>query len=82
MVPKDTLRIGQNLAIWTGKNVNSLVTRKVNYTVRSGDSLARIASKFNVNIKDLVRWNALEKTKYIQPGQKLELYVDLTKVSV
>ncbi|MEI6858380.1 MAG: LysM peptidoglycan-binding domain-containing protein [Shewanella sp.] len=81
MAPKDTLSIGQELAMWSGENINSSVTRKVNYTVRSGDSLTYIASKFNVNIKDLVRWNALEKIKYIQPGQKLELYVDLTKVS-
>ncbi|MBE7216192.1 LysM peptidoglycan-binding domain-containing protein [Shewanella benthica] len=80
MAPKDTLKIGQKLAIWTGSKNNSSVTRKVHYTVRSGDSLARIASKFKVSINDLVRWNALEKSKYIQPGQKLKLYVDVTKV--
>ncbi|QFU22608.1 LysM peptidoglycan-binding domain-containing protein [Shewanella eurypsychrophilus] len=82
MAPKDTLKIGQKLAIWTGSKSNSSVTRKVNYTVRSGDSLARIASKFKVSINDLVRWNALEKTKYIQPGQKLKLYVDVTNSRV
>ncbi|AQS36377.1 LysM repeat-containing protein [Shewanella psychrophila] len=78
MAPKDTLKIGQKLAIWTGNKNNASVTRKVNYTVRNGDSLARIASKFKVSLNDLVRWNALEKAKYIQPGQKLQLYVDVT----
>lgn len=84
MAPKDTLRIGQKMAIWTGSkpsnNKSTGVTRTVNYTVRSGDSIARIASKFKVSINDVVRWNALEKSKYIQPGQKLKLYVDVTKV--
>ncbi|RTR37952.1 LysM peptidoglycan-binding domain-containing protein [Shewanella canadensis] len=82
MAPKDQLKIGKKLAIWTGssKQSSSSITRKVNYTVRSGDSLARIASKFKVRINDLVRWNSLEKSKYIQPGQKLKLYVDVTNV--
>ncbi|WP_394147936.1 LysM peptidoglycan-binding domain-containing protein [Shewanella atlantica] len=82
MAPKDRLQIGQKLAIWTGniKQGSSSITRTVNYTVRSGDSLARIASKFKVRVNDLVRWNSLEKSKYIQPGQKLKLYVNVTDV--
>ncbi|PKG57377.1 LysM peptidoglycan-binding domain-containing protein, partial [Shewanella sp. GutDb-MelDb] len=85
MAPKDPLQIGQKLAIWTGSRTASKqglseVMRTINYKVRSGDSLARIASKFNVKVSDLVRWNSLEKSKYIQPGQTLKLYVDMTKV--
>ncbi|WP_394393178.1 LysM peptidoglycan-binding domain-containing protein [Shewanella woodyi] len=81
MAPKDGLRIGKKLTIWTGgKQKNASITRTVNYTVRNGDSLARIASKFKVSVNDLVRWNALEKSKYIQPGQKLKLFVDMSKV--
>lgn len=85
MAPKDPLQIGQKLVIWTGNSTASNqglkeVMRTVNYKVRSGDSLARIASKFNVKVSDLVRWNKLEKSKYIQPGQTLKLYVDMTKV--
>ncbi|MGS0726496.1 LysM peptidoglycan-binding domain-containing protein, partial [Shewanella sp. 0m-11] len=84
MAPKDPLQIGQKLVIWSGSKSNkgslSEVTRTVNYKVRNGDSLARIASKFNVSVNELVRWNSLEKTKYIQPGQMLKLYVDMTKV--
>jgi membrane-bound lytic murein transglycosylase D len=82
MAPRDRLKIGKNLTIWTaGKQKKSLsVTRTVNYTVRAGDSLARIATKFKVRIVDLVRWNALEKRKYIQPGQKLKLFVNMSNV--
>ncbi|WP_108946373.1 LysM peptidoglycan-binding domain-containing protein [Shewanella halifaxensis] len=84
MAPKDPLQIGQKLVIWSGTRSNSQglseVMRTVNYKVRSGDSLARIAGKFNVTVNDLVRWNSLEKSKYLQPGQMLKLYVDMTKV--
>lgn len=45
------------------------------YSVRRGDSLSRIAGKFKVSIRDIIAWNALDPTKYLQPGQKLKLYV-------
>jgi membrane-bound lytic murein transglycosylase D len=49
--------------------------------VRSGDSLGLIASKFYVKTYDLVRWNNLNGQKYIQPGQKLKVYVDVRNTS-
>jgi membrane-bound lytic murein transglycosylase D len=77
------IKPGQQLLIWkkgkapaSGKRV-----RTVNYTVRNGDSLYRIAKKFNVSINDLRRWNNLAKGKYLQPGQHLKLYVDVTQLS-
>lgn len=45
------------------------------YRVRQGDSLYRIAGKFKVSIGDIVAWNSLDPNKYLQPGQKLTLYV-------
>jgi len=79
--PKKTLRLGQKLTIWKTARVikTNVTTRRVTYHVRSGDSLARIASKFNVKTADLVRWNDLENTKYIKPGQKIKVYVDVLK---
>lgn len=50
-------------------------TKERGYRVRSGDSLYVIAGKFNVSINDIVTWNALDPGKYLQPGQKLTLYV-------
>lgn len=86
MAPKDTLRPGQKLSIWTSpKNLKTAslqrdpVVRKVGYKVRKGDSLARIASRFNVNISDILKWNAVNPKKYLKPGQRLTLYVDITR---
>lgn len=82
MAPKEHLRIGQTLVIWSQSDTanNYQEKRTVHYTVRSGDSLARIASKFKVTVSDLIRWNRLEQSKYIQPGQKIKLYVDAREV--
>ena len=85
MSPKDILRAGQKLVIWTKKHItpkinSSLVgdfIRSVRYRVRNGDSLYRIAKRFNVSISDLHRWNPI-KGKYLQPGQTIKVYVDIT----
>lgn len=88
MAPRDTLSVGQKLAVWTDKAAGSAIasrtnatTRKLNYTVRNGDSLYRIASRFRISIADLLRWNNLEKNKILRPGQKLTMYVDVTSQS-
>jgi len=77
------IRPGQKLVIWQkGKtSANGKRVRTVHYTVRNGDSLYRISQKFNVSINDLRRWNNLSKGKYLQPGQHLKLYVDVTRIS-
>lgn len=85
MSPKDILRAGQKLVIWTRKHlapqINSGIVgdfiRSIRYRVRNGDSLYRIAQRFNVSIGDLHRWNPI-KGKYLQPGQTLKVYVDIT----
>jgi membrane-bound lytic murein transglycosylase D len=87
MAPRDTIRPGQKLSIWVDKTSKvemaglqrEPVMRKIGYTVRRGDSLARIADKFNIRIKDIVEWNAVNTRKYLQPGQYLTLYVDITR---
>ena len=83
MAPKDPLKPGKKLVIWTKKvsstNNNQGVVRKVTYKVRNGDSLARIAQKFKVAVNDIAKWNQLDTKKYLQPGQALKLYVDVTR---
>lgn len=87
MAPRDTLSIGQKLVVWTKQSVPGTAlagngtTRKLRYTVRSGDSLYLIASRFRVTINDLVRWNSIDKNKILRPGQKLTMYVDVTAQS-
>lgn len=52
--------------------------RRVGYRVQSGDSLARIASRFGVAVADISTWNELNPARYLQPGQSLVLYVPVT----
>ncbi|WP_273440877.1 lytic transglycosylase [Sedimenticola selenatireducens] len=92
MSPRDTLRLGQQLVIWQqgGKSQDKLAhatpllsppvdTRSsLRYRVRKGDSLALIAQRFNVTISDLRKWNTLEG-RYLQPGQRLQLFVDVAE---
>lgn len=84
MAPKDPLKPGQKLVIWSKTNqINKdrEIIRKIRYRVRNGDSLHRIADKFNVRVKDIKRWNQIGKKKYLQPGDELILYVDVTQAS-
>jgi membrane-bound lytic murein transglycosylase D len=88
MAIKDPLRKGQKLVVWSkGKKTTSTRThnpnstvRSIHYTVRNGDSLSRIASKYHVSVNDLHRWNSI-KGKYLKPGQRLKLYIDVTEQS-
>ena len=89
IAPIDTLGVGQKLVVWTRASLTQAVsinqTRPSNalyplrYTVRKGDSLYLIANRFNIRVTDIKRWNQIGK--YLQPGQKLKLYVDITSQS-
>jgi membrane-bound lytic murein transglycosylase D len=86
MAPGDTLSVGKRLVIWNKQPTEQAPSpagkvRKINYTVRRGDSLARISQKFRVTINELKDWNRLDTRKYIQPGQRLVMYVDVTRQS-
>ncbi|RUO26087.1 lytic transglycosylase [Aliidiomarina minuta] len=86
MAPGDFLRPGQTLAIWRDERPTSsqreAVVRTVQYRVRSGDSLDRIANRFSVSIADIERWNQISRDRFLQPGQQLTLYVDVTRVNI
>ena len=80
------LLVGKKLVIWANdsskpraspKDAIGNTIRKLQYTVRNGDSLYLIAKKFRVDIDEIARWNKLNKNKYLQPGQKLTVFVDI-----
>ena len=79
-----TLKIGQKLLLGSAIPANfddansANFIRKLNYSVRSGDSLSRIATKFKVSVSDLKRWNDLNSPNVLQPGQRLTLFVDVS----
>lgn len=85
---RDPLQINQKVTIWSPSQTRSASTtnpnmvKKVNYRVRKGDSLARIAQKFNVRVAQLTEWNQLEKSRYLHPGQSITVFVDITRVEI
>jgi len=95
MAPRDPLKPGRKLVIWTRseEKVSAInpadfvhpfektTNQRIGYTVRSGDSLARISQRFRVSIDNLKRWNRLDGEKYLQPGQRLTLYIDVKRQS-
>ena len=65
--PRDTGTVSQ-----LADNGNSIT-----YQVRKGDSLSSIAARHGVNIRDVMRWNALlSDERSIRPGDKLTLFVN------
>ncbi|MBR9727866.1 LysM peptidoglycan-binding domain-containing protein [Shewanella intestini] len=64
------LSIGRSLVVYPNQDNNSKILQ---YQVKSGDSLNRIANKYKVTVQNLIKWNGLENKKYIQPGQTLTL---------
>ncbi len=89
MAPGDTLSVGRKLVVHNA-SVREAPTptasiegkvRKVRYTVRRGDSLSLIASRFRVSVRDITRWNGIDASKILRPGDKITMYVDVTAQS-
>ncbi len=83
MQADSTIKLGQQLNIWSNSSVgkkqiakssDAAAGHKVGYTVQNGDSLTAIASRFNVEIGDILRWNTVNPHSLLQPGQRLTLY--------
>lgn len=84
MAPGDAIHPGESLAIWVegrqaGRGGPKQNLQQVTYTVREGDSLYAIARRFNLDIDAVRRWNDLQAGAYLQPGQRLDLRVDVTE---
>lgn len=76
-----TLREGQKLVIYNSAiEEQANQTRTLNYRVRPGDSLAKIAQRFSVTVADIVKWNNINTERYLQPGQQLKLLVNASTV--
>ncbi len=43
------------------------------HTVRSGESLYRIARRYRISVKSLMKWNGLGKKSLLRPGMRLRL---------
>ncbi len=89
----DPIRPGLRLTLWqtatpalngvsaptAGAERTGLTRQKLHYTVRRGDSLWRISNRFKVSIASLKSWNRLSGKHRLQPGQRIKLFVDVTR---
>ena len=92
LIPTAPLSIGKELVIWfENKNKTELakiantgidINRKIVYTVRSGDNLSYIASKYNVKVNDIRSWNNLDEEHVLQPGEKLTITINVVNSSL
>ena len=65
----------ENLTASSSRN-NSTSSKgtKITYKVKSGDILGRIASRYNVTVKQLMSWNNIKNAKALRVGQTLVIY--------
>lgn len=86
MAPTDPLMPGHKLVILKADTRLAMAStspsrqemiRKIGYRVHRGDSLSRIANRFNVDVADIVDWNSINPDNYLRPGESLVLYVDI-----
>ncbi len=82
MGPGDVLRTGQRLVLTKSSRSSSNASaaasgdsRSIDYKVRSGDTLSRIAKVFGVTVSELVSWNGISTRSILRPGQKLKVNV-------
>jgi membrane-bound lytic murein transglycosylase D len=87
MRPGDTLPAGKRLVVSSkgssnavaggsassGKKKSSSSSRTVQHTVRSGDTLYRIAKLYQVTIAQIVSWNGIASNVTLRPGQRLNI---------
>ena len=78
--PTADLRIGTRLAIPGGSSTGKGESTRLSYEVRSGDTLTRIADRFNVSVRQLADWNNLNKSQTLRTGQRLVVYSDPARV--
>jgi len=92
-LPDNNLQVGQRLDIWVDseyvrrmekqriesqkRSEADTNKRVVYYTVQKGDTIWKIANKFNCeSISDLIRANDIQDETDIKPGKQLKIYLD------
>ena len=74
------LQINQEIKIFSRyerirQDIPSKQLRTMLYPVKSGDTISRIASKFEINPQKIQEWNEIEDVSKIFPGQVLKLFL-------
>lgn len=74
--PGQTLRLEPDTIASVDTTETSVGPQALQYEVRPGDSLARIAREHGVSIEEITRWNQIGRSSLIHPGQELILYLE------
>lgn len=63
----DRIRPGQAIRVLDG-------TRRVAHTIRAGETLSRIAARYEVRVDELVRWNRGLRPDHVRAGRELTVF--------
>lgn len=66
--------------VFTGSSDEATTSKKKYHTVRSGESLTKIANKYGLSVDELKQMNKL-KSNYIKPKMKLVVGYEITPIS-
>ncbi len=75
--PNEVTQLNQNKAVARQKDevvVSTPKGKRSTYTVQTGDSLISIASRYDLNWRDIAEWNKINPTAPLYVGAKLYLY--------
>jgi membrane-bound lytic murein transglycosylase D len=62
-----------------GPSITGKTIRRIRYVVRRGDSLWNISRRFRVTVPSLREWNRIAEGSPIRPGQRLDVFIDVTQ---
>jgi len=67
------IRVGQVLLVPVGRGYSASAEEgeQVQHKVQRGDSLWKIAMRYNVRVKDLMAWNNLNPKSILRPGDRI-----------
>jgi membrane-bound lytic murein transglycosylase D len=74
---KSGLQPGQKLIV-AGKAADeeTKAQKKSSYTIKSGDTLGKIAAQYDVSVKQIMEWNKIKDETSIRPNQELIVLAD------
>ena len=84
---KSALKVGQKLIVLSQasggsekisqpNSTDGKTSQTLKYTIKSGDTLGKVAAKYDVSVKQLMQWNKIEDETSIRPKQELIVLVD------
>jgi len=74
---KSPLKPGQKLMMYRQVSATQIAEQqKLSYTIKSGDTLGKIAAKYDVSVKQIMQWNNIKDETSIRPNQELMVLVE------